>query len=106
MPDTLRMRPIAVGDQRESLAIATRSVLHGAGESWHCERTGRRRRGAEVTRLSLREVEIDGEADRSGEIDADLAASEINPSNIDRCAQPFRSITVPQRVQVRRARFE
>jgi hypothetical protein len=37
--------------------------------------------------------------------------SEIDQSNIHRggvglCVQPFRSITVPQREQVRRARFE
>jgi hypothetical protein len=59
-----------------------------------------------VTRLSLREVEIDGEADRVGEIDANFASAETHQSDIERCAQPFRSITVPQCEHVRRSTLE
>jgi hypothetical protein len=35
-----------------------------------------------VTRLALREVEIDGEADWAGEIDADFAGAETHQSDI------------------------
>jgi hypothetical protein len=59
-----------------------------------------------MTGLRVREIEIDGETDRAGEIDADLAVFEIHQSDIQHCAQPFRSITVPQREHVRRSRFE
>jgi hypothetical protein len=69
-------------DQREDLAIATRTVGHGAGKSRDCEGARGRRRGAEVTRLALREVEIDGEADWAGEIDADFAGAETHQSDI------------------------
>ncbi len=63
--DALGVSAIAMGDQREGLAIATRAVLYGAGEAGHREGTRHRLRGAEVTRLPVRKIESDREADRS-----------------------------------------
>ena len=80
--DALGVGSIAMRDQGEGLAVATRAVRYGAGKSRDGEGARGRRRGAEMTRLALREIEVDGEADRAGEIDADLAVSEIHQSDI------------------------
>ena len=104
--DALRVRPIAVRNEREGLAVATRAVRDGTGKSGYREGARGCRRGTEMAGLRLREIEIDGETDRVSEIDADLAVSKIHQADIQHCAQPFRSITVPQCEHVRRSRFE
>jgi hypothetical protein len=51
-----------------------------------------------MTRLLIREIQIDGEADGPRKIDDHLAVIQL-----DACPQPARSMTLPQFLQARRS---
>src|SRR5207302_552676 len=77
VPDTLGMGAVAVGDEREGLAVAARPALHRPREARRLERARAGPGCTEVTRLGAAEIECHRHAHRVREVDAEHARAEL-----------------------------
>ena len=90
---------VAMRDQRDDIAVATRSLRNRAREAGYREWAGACLGRAEVSRLMSREVLRDRNIEGPRQIRTYFGAA----GQLDACFQRARSITVPQFEQVRRS---
>ena len=96
---TFGVSAVAMRNQRNDIAVATRTSCNNRREARYREWACACRRGTEVPGLMSREVLQDRNIQRSGQIRSHLAPA----CQLDACFQRARSITVPQFAQVRRS---